>query len=191
MSSIRKTVALGEFDVLVDIGLRQLLGADKQLRLVNFDLDSYYHERSAWRHIPAVIVLDEARVCDLSRLTQLKSSHPHTAIVLLAYRDSQRLQARARLVGVRYLSQGASADEIVSMIHMAAEGKNSPRIAALTARESEVMVHLVAGESHREIAEKLHIGVETVRTHSTRIRRKLGLRKKHELIGLPLPQQSM
>jgi DNA-binding NarL/FixJ family response regulator len=189
MASARTTVALGEFDALTEAGLRHVLGEDRRLRLVSLDLDGNGSPRAtSSRYQPSVILLDETKVSDLLLLAHVKSSHPNAAVVLLTHHEHTRPQARSRLTGVRYLSRGSTAHELRSAIQLAAEGKGTPQIAALTAREQEVLAHLVAGESYREIAEKLHIGVETVRTHSVRIRHKLGLQKKRDLIGLRLPQ---
>ncbi len=38
----------------------------------------------------------------------------------------------------------------------------------ITAREAEVMAHLVAGRSNRDIAERLHLSVRTVEKHLER-----------------------
>ena len=57
-------------------------------------------------------------------------------------------------------------------------------VVPLTPREVELMEYLDRGQSHREIAHALHLGVETVRRNSADIRAELGVRSKRELIGL-------
>ena len=42
-------------------------------------------------------------------------------------------------------------------------------------REAEVLQHLDLGETDREIADQLHIGIRTVNTHVSTIPRKLGV----------------
>jgi DNA-binding CsgD family transcriptional regulator len=58
--------------------------------------------------------------------------------------------------------------------------------ALLTARETEVMHLIVAGSSNADIAEKLFITVETVKSHVKKILRKLGAVNRSEAISLYL-----
>lgn len=51
----------------------------------------------------------------------------------------------------------------------------------LSNREREVLMHLAEGESNKEIARQLNIGVRTVETHRERIMRKLDI---HSIAGL-------
>jgi DNA-binding CsgD family transcriptional regulator/transcriptional regulator with XRE-family HTH domain len=54
----------------------------------------------------------------------------------------------------------------------------------LTPRETEVLECLSKGETYAEIALSLHITYETARTHTRRIRRKLGVDDRRSLIGV-------
>ncbi|MCC6822826.1 MAG: response regulator transcription factor [Verrucomicrobia subdivision 3 bacterium] len=53
--------------------------------------------------------------------------------------------------------------------------------ARLTSREREVLMHIAEGQSNKEIAGQLKIGVRTVETHRERIMRKLDI---HSIAGL-------
>ena len=53
-----------------------------------------------------------------------------------------------------------------------------------TPREGEVLEQLQVGATNAEIAERLAIGVETVRTHARKIYRKLGIASRRELARL-------
>jgi DNA-binding NarL/FixJ family response regulator len=54
----------------------------------------------------------------------------------------------------------------------------------LTAREEEVLVLLSRGYSNKEIAERISVGVETVRTHLKKIYEKMHVRSRTEAVAL-------
>ncbi len=54
--------------------------------------------------------------------------------------------------------------------------------ADLSPRESDVVMQLIAGESEKDIAESLHIGLETIKTHRKRAYHKLGVTTRVELL---------
>lgn len=56
-----------------------------------------------------------------------------------------------------------------------------PKTENLTRREREVLKLLAEGKTSREIAQSLHIGVPTVRSHRANILRKLSLKKQADL----------
>ena len=60
-------------------------------------------------------------------------------------------------------------------------------VVPLTEREAEVLRYLTEGLSNAEIAEKLVIGHETVKTHVKRICMKTGAARPHAGCGLGLP----
>jgi len=69
----------------------------------------------------------------------------------------------------------AALDQLVS-----SGGKKDP-FAQLTSREREVLVLIAEGQSNKEIANKLGIGVRTIETHRERIMRRLDI---HSVAGL-------
>lgn len=54
----------------------------------------------------------------------------------------------------------------------------------LSRREEEVLSYFARGKSHVAIAEELHIGSATVKTHSSNIYQKLNIHSRDELIDL-------
>jgi DNA-binding CsgD family transcriptional regulator len=52
----------------------------------------------------------------------------------------------------------------------------------LTPREHEILVLIAAGHSNREIAEKLFVSENTVKTHSSRVFEKLGVNRRVQAV---------
>ncbi|MFD5511410.1 response regulator [Streptomyces sp. NPDC059761] len=74
-----------------------------------------------------------------------------------------------------FLAQGGGADP-------GASAARAERLAALTVREREVLVHVAAGLSNDEIAGRLEVSPLTVKTHVNRAMAKLGARDRAQLV---------
>lgn len=192
------TVILGRFGVLVGRGLVQLLGEHNEFRIVDADLGHKDLERAIGRWEPQVVVLDEPPTAPPIALDRLRATYPATGILVLAHRPPIAYGMRLLAAGVCCVSKDCSASDILAAVRVAADGRRVyatddghlvergavDTTAALTPREIEVFEYLSRGQSHAEIAYALRLGVETVRTHSANIRRKLGIRTNRALIGL-------
>ncbi|GAA3066868.1 DNA-binding NarL/FixJ family response regulator [Streptomyces olivoverticillatus] len=62
------------------------------------------------------------------------------------------------------------------------EGRHHARLAALTAREREVLVQVAGGLSNDEIGERFSVSPLTVKTHVNRAMAKLGARDRAQLV---------
>ena len=91
---------------------------------------------------------------------------------------AQLVDAVTSVVGGGSPMSEAIARRIVASFHEPTA--RDRRMAELTRRESEVLDLLSRGFRYREIAEDLHIGLETVRTHIRHIYEKLEVRSRTE-----------
>ena len=62
--------------------------------------------------------------------------------------------------------------------------ENERLLASLTSRERAVLACLAEGGGHRDVAEQLHMSVNTVRTHLQNLRSKLGVHSALEAVAL-------
>ncbi|MDD7964948.1 helix-turn-helix transcriptional regulator [Actinomycetospora lemnae] len=89
-----------------------------------------------------------------------------------------RLARRARLDIVH------AGDAAVTTAHGGSGGAVAPELAALTAREHEVLAVLADGLSNREIAHRLYISERTVAVHVSRVLAKTGTRSRTQAAAL-------
>ncbi len=201
------TVVLGRFGALLGRGLAQILREDERLRIIGIDLDVAALEHAVVRQAPRVAVLDEPSVAPAksSLPERLRSANPKTGVVVLAHRPPLAYGMRLLAAGASCISKDAHPEDILAAVRIAAHGKrvyasneghvvqrSMPDSAAkLTPREVEVFEYLSRAHSQAEIANALQLGVETIRTHSAHIRRKLDVDSNRDLIGLRLSESDI
>lgn len=157
-----------------------------------------------WPNQPEVVLLDWQDATD-SNLKELRVSLPNAKIIVLngdATGLDLVLCSRNGVVG--FTLKASSFSEIAKTVRSAAGGtqiiperigvrlfnelrkENSNRVVfghgALTPREQDIARLVAEGLRNKEIAAKLSIEVETVKTHVRSVLRKLGLRNRVELV---------
>lgn len=129
----------------------------------------------------------------------IRKEVPDAAIVLLTSSELDEHLQEAVKVGVQgYLLKDLDADELFSLLsgieqgeaamtrsmaarllkNMAHSGERDTSREDLTERELEVLQNVARGESNHQIAENLHITVNTVKTHLKNILSKLQLENR-------------
>lgn len=194
------SVVSAKFEDLVAVGLKLLISEDPNLELVATDIPIDRVEQAIEEHGPAVVLLNFGTLRTPAEVFQLHQSHPQTRIVVLANRPTAAECNQMLSFGATAcLSKETEARDIINAIHLASRGMHVlPRSAAaggvdslniqgsdlLTPREAEVLELLQNGSTNAQIAHRLSIGVETVRTHARNIYRKLGIGSRRELARL-------
>ena len=126
----------------------------------------------------------------------LLARDPGLIVLMLTMHDGTEYVQRALAAGARgYVLKDAPSGEIVAAIRTVHAGGTylSPVLAqrlfrlpaarvALSEREQQILTLLGQGQSSKQIARVLDIGVRTVETHRLNIRRKLDLAGQAELI---------
>jgi two-component system nitrate/nitrite response regulator NarL len=127
---------------------------------------------------------------------------PKVKVLVLSVHNNRDYIFRIIQAGAHgYVSKEASPEELLKAIEAVYQGEAffSPEIAQaalnqivssggkkepfaqLTSREREVLILIAEGQSNKEIATKLGIGVRTIETHRERIMRRLDI---HSVAGL-------
>ena len=155
---------------------------------------------------PDVVLMDifMPKMSGIECTSRLKEILPKTPVVILTTSDDDEmvflaLQAGAdgyllkrmkpadlRTALLDVLSGGAPmSSEIARRVveSFRAKGPTHDESVSLTAREEETLVLLTKGFSNKEIADHLHLGIETVRSHLKRIYEKMHVRSRAEAVA--------
>jgi DNA-binding NarL/FixJ family response regulator len=194
----RLKVLLVDDHALVRRGFRRMLEDEPTFEVVGEASDGLEAVECAERLQPDVIVMD----CALPQINGIEASRrilagrPETAILMLSMHSEDTLIRQALEAGAKgYVLKNAMDLDLVSAIKNVAEGKTvlDPQIArsgtlkgerdtGLTPRELEILQHIVAGKSNKEIASELKLSVNTVSVHRANIMDALGIHKTAELV---------
>jgi DNA-binding NarL/FixJ family response regulator len=191
------TVVSAKFEDLVAVGLRVLISEDPNLDLVADGVPMEDIRGTLEEHSPAVVLLNFGTLRAPRDVYELHEAFPGTRIVVLANRPTAAECNQMLSFGATAcLSKETEARDVINAIHLASRGMHVlPRSAAaggtgtldiigaelLTPREAEVLELLHDGATNAQIAHRLSIGIETVRTHARNIYRKLGIASRREL----------
>jgi len=192
------SVLLVDDHALARRGFRRILDDDESLEVVGEASSGIEAVRLAGKLRPQVIVMDCAlpEMNGLEATKKILQSHPETAILMLSMHSEDTLVRQALDAGARgYVLKNAMELDLASAIKSVAAGKSvidpqvaraeslkGERHAALTSRELEILQHIVAGKSNKEIAADLDLSVNTVSVHRANIMDRLGIHKTAELV---------
>ena len=194
------TIVSAHFEDLVSIGLQQLINEDTNLQIVASDVELEDLEEVVEREQPSVVLLNFGSLPNAAWIYQLHQSRPESRIVVLANRPTAAEANQILSFGATAcISKETQGRDIINSIHLASRGMRvlprstftpaeplerfdfMPEPDILTAREAEVLQCLQDGMTNAQIAHRLSIGVETVRTHARNIYRKLGISTRRDL----------
>ena len=172
---------------LVRDGLRVRLEAVPGFSVVAEAGDAEAAMAEARRAAPDLVLMDIGMkgVNGIEATRRLTAELPALRVLVLSMYDNAEYVREALHAGARgYLLKDQPAEEIVAAIRSVMAGGSHftsaatdtpPADATLTPREREVLALIAEGLSSREIGERLAMGVRTVETHRTSLRRKLEL----------------
>jgi DNA-binding NarL/FixJ family response regulator len=191
-------VLLVDDQELIRAGLRMLCDAEPGMEVVGEAGDGRTAVELAARLAPDVIVMDLRMpgVDGITATSRIVGGRPASRVlVLTTFGDDDHLYPALQAGACGFLLKDAPPAELLNGIRQAASGE-SPfsrdvlrrlvrravdarpepprRVENLTVREQEVLDLVGEGLSNTEIAERMHIGVTTVKTHITALMTKTG-----------------
>jgi len=191
-------VLLVDDHALVRRGFRRMLEDEPSFQVVGEASDGLEAVQLAEQLKPEVIVMD----CALPQINGIEASRrilakmPGVSILMLSMHSEDTLVRQALEAGAKgYVLKNAMDLDLVSAIKNVSEGKQvlDPQImrsgnlkgerdTGLTPRELEILQHIVAGKSNKQIATELNLSVNTVSVHRANIMDALGIHKTAELV---------
>lgn len=202
-------VLLIEDNRLLREGITKMLNAEEDMKVVSSSGNGDTLEK-VMKSVPDVVLLDLGlkNLNSLTIVNAIKKQYPKTHIVVMDLIPAHAEVAefiRAGVAGfilkdatlhdflhtIRSVAQGTKVlppsmtGSLFSQIveHALQDGKMSKLISAvrMTSREQDVIVHIAAGKSNKEISSELNIAVHTVKSHVHNILEKLALHTRLEL----------
>jgi DNA-binding NarL/FixJ family response regulator len=194
-------VFLADDHAVVRDGLRALLEAQPDMRVIGDAANGRDTVRQVARLCPDVVVLDIAmpELNGIEAAREIAQVSPATQVIILSMHSTtehifQALQAgvrgyllkesagievvnavRAVHTGQRYLSQKISDTMIDDYIRQRQAAQAKSPLARLSLRERQVLQLVAEGKSSAEIADILSLSLKTVETYRSRLMHKLGI----------------
>ena len=200
------TAIIADDHEIVRRGLRGILENEGACHVVAEAADGLTAAQLVEKHKPSVLVLDlnMPRLHGLEVLRQVRTSSPHTRVIVLSMHNDEPYVIEALRTGaMAYVLKGSESTEIVRALQEVLAGRrflsatlsewainalaakpadDSDPLHALTPRERTVLQLAAEGHSNGEVAEKLFISPRTAETHRTNLLRKLGLQTQTDLV---------
>jgi len=190
-------VAIADDHSLVRQGLRRYLETAEGIEVVGEAANGVELLELVDEASPEIALVDirMPEMDGLEAARQIRDKHPDIGIIMLTAYDDRQFVVEAVRSGARgYVLKARDAEHLIQTVRLVASGnmvidpqlvvalaeelsdsKERDRKAdSLTAREIEVLQLLAFGHTNRDIAEKLFISPDTVKTHLEHIFEKLG-----------------
>jgi DNA-binding NarL/FixJ family response regulator len=150
----------------------------------------------------AIVDLTLRQSDGLELIKSLKTLHPKLPMLVLSMHDESVYAERALRAGAHgYITKQEATQKVMLAIRRVLSGQvylsdrmsaqllnkvtHQPKLslmASLSDRELEVFRRVGQGQSSREIATSMHLGLKTVETYRARIKTKLGLKSSSMLV---------
>ena len=201
-------VLVADDQELVRAGLRTMLEADPGLRVVGEAVDGVEAVREALRLRPDVVLMDirmpRMDGIEATRRLLAAATPPPAVLVVTTFETDEYVLGALRAGAEGFLLKTATSAELHAAVRAVAAGgavvspgptrrlldshvrRASPlpppaAYGRLSQRERDVLLHVAAGRTNREIGAALFVGETTVKTHVSALLSTLGLGNRVQL----------
>lgn len=200
---------IADDQAVVRIGFTAMLDAQPDMTVVGAAHDGH-HAISLARQLQPDVVLMDIRMPVLDGIgatRQLKAADPAPQVLVLTTFDLDDYVYDALRAGASgFLLKDATPEQIIAAVRVVGSGDAllapsvtrrliaefarraklvpPPELDRLTAREHEVLLHVAAGLTNAEIAGRLYLAEQTVKSHVSSVLLKLGLRDRVQAVIL-------
>ena len=194
-------VLIADDHTIVRIGLRTLLGAEKDIEVVGEAKNGEMAVKEALRIRPDVVIMDlmMPKMDGAEATAALHEKLPETKVIILTTFGSSDGIAHAIESGAAgALMKTADDAALIPTIRSVAGGKTvispdikrllaeDPPIPVLTTRQAEVLQSMMRGLTNRDIAKQLGIRQDGVSEHVAAILAKIGAANRTEAVAIAL-----
>jgi DNA-binding NarL/FixJ family response regulator len=203
------TVVLADDQALVRRGFRLILEAEPDIEVVAEAEDGQQAIDAVRQHRPAVVLMDiQMPGLDGLEATRriLADADSHTRVLILTTFERDDYVFEALQLGASgFLLKTSPPEDLVTAVRVVARGEallspsvtrrviqevtrhhrrvpHSPELERLTQRELEVLRLVAEGLTNGEIAARLYVSEATVKTHTSNVLSKLGLRDRVQAV---------
>jgi len=202
MSTLAVPIVVVDDHRMVVLGLRTLFHNRPEVDVVAWAHTADEALQACPEYHPRVAVLDVAlegsEMDGLELCERIRQELPDVAVVLYTGMDEMGLAERAFALGASgVVSKGDTSGDLLKAVLLASRGKTytSPVFAAradqrefeeLSPKQLNALRLLAQGCERKQIAERMGIGEETVKSHLAEVRRKLGARTSAHAVAIGL-----
>lgn len=200
-------VLIADDEDLIRAGLRVLIDADPRFEVVGEAADGAQALSTARSLRPDLVLMDVRMPgvdgIEAARTILARIPDPPKIVVITTFENDEYVFAALQAGASGFLLKRARPDELLGALAVVAQGdsllfpasvrrlaatfgesRNATVTRALTDREQQVLRLMAEGLSNSEIAGRLFVGVETVKTHVGNVLAKLGARDRIQAVIL-------
>lgn len=201
----RKTrVLVADDHAIVRMGLTSLLGTSPQFDVVGEAFDGEDAVRKSLELHPDVVIMDISmpRMDGIAATTALHEKAPNIKIILLTtFNSSESIAQGLKAGAVGAMLKNTDNEELMRTIQAIAEGQKvitneverlleeDPPLPDLSPRQLEIIESIAHGFTNREIAVKLDISIESVKSHIKILLEKLGAASRAEAASIAIKKR--
>jgi DNA-binding NarL/FixJ family response regulator len=194
--------------VAVRAGVKLILSSDPDLRVVGEAASGEAAVAMAAKRHPDVILMDIVLgrgIDGMEATVQILAAQPEIGVIMFTAYGERHQLAKGLDIGARgYVLKDAQPDDVIRAVRTVAAGgayvdpslggelvsrEAMLQLTRLTDRERDILEMLAAGIPNREIAAKLFLSTETIRTHVRSAMRKLDADTRTQAVALAIREK--